>query len=146
MVNKCLETNCSTSYKTKQRKASFHFHEDQELKRKCIYFDNRKDWLPNAHSVICIEFWIQNYKTWYKNVNSCAVTSTSITYNHYDSSCNPSLLSTPTIPTKYPRTRNIRLNELVFFQAADQTVDIDSMSEQNSPEIFTLNLWPQKLG
>ena len=56
MVNKCLERNCSTSYKTRQRKASFHFHEDQELKRKCIYFDHRKDWLPNAHSVICIEF------------------------------------------------------------------------------------------
>ena len=65
------------------------------------------------------------------------MTSTSITYNHYDSSCNPSLLSTPTIPTKYPRTRNIRLNELVFFQAADQIVDTDSMSEQNIPENFT---------
>ena len=48
--------NCSTSYKTGQKKASFHFHEDQELKRKWIYFVNRKDWLPNAHSVICIEF------------------------------------------------------------------------------------------
>ena len=56
MVHKFAVTNCSTSYKTGQKKASFHFHEDQELKRKWIYFVNRKDWLPNAHSVICIEF------------------------------------------------------------------------------------------
>ena len=44
------------SYKTGQKKASLHFHEDQELKRKWIYFANRKDWLPNAHSVKYIAF------------------------------------------------------------------------------------------
>ena len=54
MVNKCVLMNCSTGYKAGQKKASFHFHEDQELKRKWIYFVNRKDWLPMAHSVICI--------------------------------------------------------------------------------------------
>ena len=32
--------NCSTSYKTGQKKASFHFHEDQELKRKWIQYEN----------------------------------------------------------------------------------------------------------
>ena len=36
MVNKCVVTNCSASYKTGQKKALFHFHEDQELKRKWI--------------------------------------------------------------------------------------------------------------
>ena len=56
MVGKCVVTNCSTSHKTGQKKASFHFHEDQELKGKCIYFVNRKDWSPNAHSVVCIVF------------------------------------------------------------------------------------------
>ena len=55
MVNKCVATNCSTGYKTGQKKASFHFHEDQELKRKWIYFVNRKGWLSNAHSVMCID-------------------------------------------------------------------------------------------
>ena len=33
MVNKCVVTNCSTNYKTGQKKVSFHFHENQELKR-----------------------------------------------------------------------------------------------------------------
>ena len=32
MVNKFVVTNYSTGYKTGQKKASFHFHEDQELK------------------------------------------------------------------------------------------------------------------
>ena len=43
MVNKCVVTNCSTSYKTGQKKVTFHFHEDQELKQKLIYFVNHKD-------------------------------------------------------------------------------------------------------
>ena len=40
VVNKCVVTNCSTGYKTGQKKASFDFDEDQELKRKLIYFVN----------------------------------------------------------------------------------------------------------
>ena len=32
MVNKCAVMKCSTGYKIVQKKASFHFHEDQELK------------------------------------------------------------------------------------------------------------------
>ena len=55
MVNKCVVTICSTGYKTQQKKAQFHFHKDQELKRKLIYFVKRKDWLPTAHSVKCID-------------------------------------------------------------------------------------------
>ena len=55
MVNKCVVMNCSTGYKTGQKKALFHFYEDQELKRKWIYFVNCKDRLPTAHSVICID-------------------------------------------------------------------------------------------
>ena len=52
MVNKSVITNYSTSYKTGQKKASFHFHED----RKWIYLVNRKDSLLDTHSVICTEF------------------------------------------------------------------------------------------
>ena len=65
MVNKCVVKNCSSGYKTGQWKALFYFHEDQELKRKWIYFLNRKVWLPSAHSVVCIDrFEEKNYKTW----------------------------------------------------------------------------------
>ena len=54
MVNKCVVRNYSTGYKTGRKKASFYFPEDQELKRKCIYFVNRKDWSPTAHSYVLI--------------------------------------------------------------------------------------------
>ena len=61
MVNKYLVTNCSTGYKTGQKKSSFHFHEDQELKLKWIYFVNRKDWLPTVQSVICIDLFEEKF-------------------------------------------------------------------------------------
>ena len=42
MVIKYVVTNCFTGYKTYQKKALFHFHEDQELQI-WIYFVNRND-------------------------------------------------------------------------------------------------------
>ena len=138
MVNKCVVKNCSTSYKTGQKKALFHFHEDQEFKRKWIYFANHKDWLPTAHSVIRISHFEENFiKRGRKCINSCALAISSSTFNYNDSKSNLSLLSTPTIPRKSPRKRKIEVDELVLFQATDEIVDIDSISEQNSPENFT---------
>ena len=55
MVYKCFGTNCSTVYKTGQKKPSFHFPDHRELQRKWIYFVNRKDWSHTAQSVICID-------------------------------------------------------------------------------------------
>ena len=64
-----------------------------------------------------------------RNINSCAVAGTVTS--------NPSLLRTPTILRKSPTKRNVSLDELVSFQAADKIVDIDLISKQNSPENFT---------
>ena len=60
---------------------------------------------------------------------------TSTYYNHNDWRSNASLLRTPTNARKSPRKRNIWLDELVLFQAADKIVDTDSISD--SPENFT---------
>ena len=57
---------------------------------------------------------------------------------HNDSKSTLSLLRTPTILRKSPRKQKIRVDELVLFQAADKIASIDSISEQNSPENFTL--------
>ena len=75
-----------------------------------------------------------------KNVNSCAVAITSSTYNHNDSRSNPSILRIPTIPRKSPRKRNIWVDELVLFQVANKIVDVDSISEQNSPNFTFIRL------
>ena len=61
LINVLRLTNCSTDYKTGQKKASLHFHEDKELKPKQIFFVNRKDWLPKAHSVICIDHFEEKF-------------------------------------------------------------------------------------
>ena len=82
MVNKCVVTNCSTGQKTGQRKALFHFHEDQELKRKWIYFVNHRVSLPAAHSVVFIDHFEEKCtKCGKKNVNCCDVAIGSSTYN-----------------------------------------------------------------
>ena len=60
-VNKCTVTNCSTSYKTGLKKVLLHFHENQELKRKWIYFVNRKKWLHTARSIIRIDHFEQKF-------------------------------------------------------------------------------------
>ena len=57
--------------------------------------------------------------------------------NQNDSKSNPSLIRTPTIPRKSPRKWKTEIDELVLFQAADKIVDIDSISEQNSPANVT---------
>ena len=138
MVNKCVETNCSIGYKTVQKKASFHFHEDQELKRKLIYFVNRKDWLPTAYSVIGINHFGEKFIKCRKKMLTLVLWQLHpVPTIHNDSKSNPSLLKTPTIPRKSSRKQKIGVNELVLFQAADKIVDIDSISEQNSPKNFT---------
>ena len=54
-----------------------------------------------------------------------------------DSKSNPSLLRTLIISRKSPRKRKIGVDESVLFRAADKIVDIDSISEQESPENVT---------
>ena len=51
----CCNTTVLLVIKIGQKKPPFHFHKHQELKQKWIYFVNCKDWLPTAHSVICID-------------------------------------------------------------------------------------------
>ena len=129
--------NYSTGYKTGQKKAPLQFHDDQELKPKWIYFVNRKYWLPTAHSVICIDLFEKKFIKRGKKCQLLCCGKYICTYNHNDSRSNPPILRTPIITRKSPRKRNIWVDELVLFQAADKIVDIDSISEQNSHENFT---------
>ena len=125
-------------FTTGQKKASFHFHQDHELKRKWIYFMTRNDLLATVHSVTCISHFKEKFINVVKKVNSSAVASTSSTCNHNDWKYNPSLLRTPTIPRKSPRKRNTWLDDLVLFPDADKIIDIDSISTRDSPENITL--------
>ena len=44
MVNECVVTNCTSGYATGEKNPSFLFPEDEELRKKLIYFVNRKNW------------------------------------------------------------------------------------------------------
>ena len=61
LTNALRVTSCYSDYRTGQKKASFHFSEPQELKRKWIYFMNRKDWLPTTSSVIRIDHFEEKF-------------------------------------------------------------------------------------
>ena len=61
MVNKCVVDNCYTGHLTGPRKAIFSFPEDPDLRKRWIYFVNRKDWQPTKHSVICIDHFDEKY-------------------------------------------------------------------------------------
>ena len=50
---------------------------------------------------------------------------------------NPIILKDFHHSRKSPRKRKIGADESVFFQATDKIIDIDSISEQNSPENVT---------
>ena len=54
MVNKCVVTNCTSGHATGEKNPSFLFPEDEELRKKWIYFVNRKNSAPTKYSVACI--------------------------------------------------------------------------------------------
>ena len=96
----------------------------------------RKDWSPTAHLVICIDHFEEKFlKRGKKCKHLWQLHPVSTIHN--DSKSNSSLLRTQTILREFPSKQKITVDELVFFQAADIIVDIDSISEQNSPENFT---------
>ena len=68
MGNKCALTNCTSGYTKGLKKTSFHFPEHMELKKKWIYFINRKVWTPTSNSVICVGHFESKYVK-YDNIN-----------------------------------------------------------------------------
>ena len=55
MVKKCVVTTRTSGYATGEKKQSSLFPEDEKLRKKWIYFVNRKNWAPTKYSVACID-------------------------------------------------------------------------------------------
>ena len=128
--------------KLAKRKASFHFPEARKLKRILwilwifkTNFVNRKNSSHTAHSVICFNNFEEKIAERGKKCKLLRqLHPATAVYN--DSKSNLSLFRIPTIPRKSSRKRKIGVDKLVLFQAADELVDTDSISEQNSPKKF----------
>ena len=54
MVNKFVVTNCTSGYATGEKNPPFLFPEDEELRKKWIYFINGKYWTPTEYYAVCI--------------------------------------------------------------------------------------------
>ena len=96
---------------------------------------NRKNSSHTAHSVICFNNFEEKIAERGKKCKLLRqLHPATAVYN--DSKSNLSLFRIPTIPRKSSRKRKIGVDKLVLFQAADELVDTDSISEQNSPKKF----------
>ena len=52
MVNNCAVEGCNSGYLTCETKSSFYFPEEDDLRKRWVYFVNRVDWLSSKNSVI----------------------------------------------------------------------------------------------
>ena len=99
MVNKCVVVDCSTGYSTGERKPSFVFPDDEELRKKWIYFVNRKNWKPSKYSVIYADYFEEKFIKYGKKCRLRWELHPVLTINS-NLNDKPSLLKTPTISQK----------------------------------------------
>ena len=132
MVNKCVVANCTSGYITGEKNPSFLFPEDNNLRRKWIYFVNRKDWQPTKYSVICIKHFESKFV---KVGKKCKLQW----HLHPVPTIHPkiygkdSLLRTPSLPRKSPVKRNIYGDEISTFQALDKVSGFQHFDCSHSP-------------
>ena len=136
MVNKCPVTNCTSGYSAGLKKPSFHFPEDEELRKKWIYFINRKEWIPTKYSVICIEH-LESKFVKFGKICKLIWELHPVPTIHNDSISRPSLLRTPDLVHKSPRKRKIDIDELEEFQEKDKVINFEAFNEKYSPVNFS---------
>ena len=133
MVNKCVVTNCTSGYATGLKKPSFLFPEDSELRKKWIYFVNRKDWFPTKYSVICIDhFEEKNLK---RGKSRCKLIWElhPVPTIHPNTILQTSILRTPTVSRRSPRKRAYATDELETFLNQDKVLNFSSFASEYAP-------------
>ena len=116
MANECVAANCTTGYATGEKKPSFLFPENAELRSKWIYFVNRKDWVPTKCSVICIDHFEEKFIKRGKSRCKLLWELYPVPTIHPSSSTEPSLQRTPALPRRSPRKRTaMEMDEIQVF-------------------------------
>ena len=135
MVNKCVVANCTSGYVTGEKKPSFQFPDDIELKNKWIYFVNRKDWQPTKYSVICIEHFD---KTYIKYGKKCKLRweMKPVPTIHPNIGGKNSLIRIPKVPRQSPRKRVLE-DEISTFEALDKVNSFEHFNELHCPQNFS---------
>ena len=136
MVNKCAVTNCTSGYPKGLKKPSFfHFPEDVDLKKKWIYFVNRKEWTRTLNSIICAEHFESQYVKYSKRCTLKWELHPIATF-HTDSISRPSLLRTPVVSRRSPRKMTLDIDQPKEFQEKDRVESFESFSQDDAPSEF----------
>ena len=137
MVNKCVVGNCYTGHLTGPRKASFSFPEDPDLRKRWIYFVNRKDWQPTKHSVICIDHFDEKYIKVGKQRTKLLWNIFPVPTKQVDVASAPSLLRAPVLPRPPPTKRYFGRNDMPDFLFTDKIKDLNCLTETDCPPGFS---------
>ena len=137
MINKCVVGNGYTGHLTDLRKASFSFPEDPDLRKRWIYFVNRKDWQPAKHSVICIDHFDEKYIKVGKQRTKLLWNIFPVPTKQVDVVSAPSLLRAPVPPRPPPTKRYFGRNDMPDFLLTDKIKDLNCFTETDCPPGFS---------
>lgn len=133
MVNKCVVANCNSGFRYGPRKPSFLFPQNEDLRKRWIYFVNRQDWSPSKHSVICVDHFEERFIQ-YGRKCKLKWDLHPVPTIQTDVLSNPSLLRTPTVPRNSPRKRKHDYDELALFKKKDKVTDFNSFLSNHAPD------------
>ena len=137
MVNKCVVTNCFTGHLKGPKKTCFSFPDDADLRKRWIYFVNRKDWKPSKHSVICIDHFEEKYVKVGKQRCKLLWSLLPVPTIQVDTESSASLLRVPMAPRPPPTVRYFGRNDMPGFLLEDRIKDLDSLTEKDCPPGFS---------
>ena len=134
MVNNCALEGCNSGYLTGETKSSFYFPEEDDLRKRWVYFVNRVDWLPSKHSVICIEHFEPRFiKRGKKRCKLRWELHPVPTIHTTEAPSAPSKLRVPVVPRRSPKKRKLGTDEMVDFLNQDKVSDFSSFDENHAP-------------
>ena len=134
MVNECVVTNCTRGYATGEKNPSFLFPEDEELRKKLIYFVNRKNWAPTKYFVVCIDHFHDKFITHGKSRCKLNWELHPVPTIHPCVNSQPSLLNTPKVLRRSPRKRALsEPDEFEVFTNRDKVKDFTSFTSEHIP-------------
>ena len=125
-----------TGYSNGPKKSTFHCPEEFDLRKRWIYFVNRKDWVPSKYSVICVNHFDDKFINYGKRF-TLKWNLLPVPTIQTDEICGSSTLRVPKLPRKKPNLRYLGKGEFEDFQSVDKIINLDSLTEQHSPPGFT---------
>ena len=143
MVSKCCIYNFRSNYAGENDTVVFSCPRDDDLKKTCVRFVNRKDWSPSNSSVICIKHYQKKCLKMGEGKKRCRLdmsmkpVPTIFDPSTHASSSTSALKAPVRIPRKSPKKRNVFADEYVEFVNDDKIMKFESVDETLAPPGYT---------